>query len=56
MLSLYYTTEYHPDGYMVASITYITLWGDTMPFATRTGWDPETVRSECLKVIERWEA
>lgn len=55
MLQFFYTTCYHPDGYMVADLFYVFPDGDTMHIGKRTGWDPVTVRNQCVKFIEEYE-
>ena len=55
MLQYFYTTQYHPDGYMVAYIFYVFADGDVMQIGSRTGYDPVTVRGLCLEFIKEYE-
>lgn len=55
MLQYFYNTWYHPDGYMVAYLFYVFADGEVMQIGSRTGWDPVTVRGQCMKFIEEYE-
>jgi hypothetical protein len=55
MLQFFYSTCYHPEGYMLADIFYVFQDGYVMHIGKRTGYDSVTVRNQCMQFIEEYE-
>lgn len=51
MVQFYYTTAYHPDGYMVGRIFFVFECRDSIYLKTFHDWNPKVVHDRCQSYI-----